>query len=62
MQFHDGTPLNAQALKTIFDDYLKAPGANTAASLAEVTSLDVVDDLTVVYRLVAGERRLPRRC
>ena len=59
VQFHDGTPLNAQALKTIFDDHLKAPGANTAASLAEVTSLDVVDDLTVVYRLSQPNSAFP---
>jgi peptide/nickel transport system substrate-binding protein len=59
VQFHDGTPLNGEALKTIFDDYLKAPGANTAASLAEVTSLDVVDDLTVVYRLSQANAAFP---
>ena len=59
VQFHDGTPLDAQALKTIFDDYLKAPGANTAASLAEVTSLDVVDDLTAVYRLSQANAAFP---
>ena len=59
VQFHDGTPLDAQALKTIFDDYLKAPGANTAASLAEVASLDVVDDLTAVYRLSQANAAFP---
>jgi peptide/nickel transport system substrate-binding protein len=59
VQFHDGTPLDGEALKTIFDDYLKAPGANTAASLAEVTSLDVVDDLTVVYRLSQPNAAFP---
>jgi peptide/nickel transport system substrate-binding protein len=48
--FHDGTPLDAQALKTIFDDYLKAPGTNTAGNLAEVEMV-IVDDLTVTYRL-----------
>jgi len=46
--FHDGTPLNAQALKTVFDDYLKAPGTNTAGGLADVT-MEIVDELTVVY-------------
>ncbi len=48
--FHDGTPLNAQALKTVFDDYLKAPGAVTAATLADVEMV-IVDDLTVTYQL-----------
>jgi peptide/nickel transport system substrate-binding protein len=57
--FHDGTPLDAQALKTIFDEYLTAPGANTAASVDEVTSLDDVDDLTVVYRLVEANAAFP---
>ena len=33
--FHDGTPLNAEAMKTVFDDYLKAPGTNTAGGLAD---------------------------
>jgi peptide/nickel transport system substrate-binding protein len=51
VQFHDGTPLNAEALKTVFDTYLKAPTSRLAATLAEVNALDVVDDLTVVYRL-----------
>jgi peptide/nickel transport system substrate-binding protein len=59
VQFHDGTPLDAQALKTVFDDHLTAPGANTAASLAEITSLDVVDDLTAVYRLAQPNSAFP---
>jgi peptide/nickel transport system substrate-binding protein len=57
--FHDGTPLDAQALKTVFDQYLTVPGAKTAASLAEVTSLDVVDDLTVRYTLEEGNAAFP---
>ncbi len=59
VQFHDGTPLDAQALKTIFDDYLIKPGSNVAASVADVTSLDVVDDLTVVYRLTGPNAAFP---
>ncbi|WP_143030309.1 ABC transporter substrate-binding protein [Blastococcus aurantiacus] len=59
VQFHDGTPLNAQALKTIFDEYLTRPGSNVAASVADVTSLDVVDDLTVVYRLKETNAAFP---
>ncbi|WP_158544746.1 ABC transporter substrate-binding protein [Blastococcus sp. TF02-9] len=57
--FHDGTPLNAQALKTIWDTYLVAPGSNLAANLAEVQSLDVVDDLTVTYTLKAPNAAFP---
>ncbi|HET6953751.1 MAG TPA: ABC transporter substrate-binding protein [Acidimicrobiales bacterium] len=48
--FHDGTPLDSAAMKTIFDQYLKAPGANTAAPLADV-QLNVVDDLTYEYKM-----------
>jgi peptide/nickel transport system substrate-binding protein len=59
VQFHDGTPLNAEALKTVFDTYLKAPSSRLAATLAEVNSLDVVDDLTVVYRLAETNAAFP---
>jgi peptide/nickel transport system substrate-binding protein len=59
IQFHDGTPLNAQALKTIFDTYLTAPTSNVASTLAEVTSLDVVDDLTVRYTLEETNAAFP---
>ena len=59
VQFHDGTPLNAQALKTIWDTYLVAPGSNLTANLAEVQSLDVVDDLTVTYTLKAPNAAFP---
>lgn len=48
--FHDGTPLDSAAMKTIFDQYLKAPNANTAATLADVEMV-VVDDLTFTYQL-----------
>ncbi len=57
--FHDGTPLDAQALKTVFDTYLKAPDSRVAATLADVTSMDVVDDLTVVYRLAQTNAAFP---
>jgi peptide/nickel transport system substrate-binding protein len=50
IEFHDGTPLNAEALKRNMDDYLKAPGANTVGALRDVT-MEVVDDLTVKYVL-----------
>jgi peptide/nickel transport system substrate-binding protein len=59
VQFHDGTPLDAQALKTVFDTYLKAPTSRLAATLADVNSLDVVDDLTVVYRLSEANAAFP---
>lgn len=50
--FHDGTPLDAEAMKTIFDDFLTAEGSLYAGILnREVSSLDVVGDLTVRYVL-----------
>jgi peptide/nickel transport system substrate-binding protein len=57
--FHDGTPLDAEALKSNFDDYLTQPASRVAASLSDVTSLDVVDELTVVYRLAATNAAFP---
>ncbi|TKJ24831.1 ABC transporter substrate-binding protein [Blastococcus sp. CCUG 61487] len=59
VQFHDGTPLNGEALKTIFDTYLKAPDSRLSAQLAEVTALDVVDDLTVTYTLAQTNAAFP---
>jgi peptide/nickel transport system substrate-binding protein len=59
--FHDGTPLDAQALKTIFDDFLKAPGSNLADDLADVTEMAIVDELTVVYRLTGPNSAFPSR-
>ncbi len=51
VRFHDGTPLNAEAIKTDFDEYINVPGSNLAGSVTDVSSVDVIDDLTVVYRL-----------
>jgi peptide/nickel transport system substrate-binding protein len=59
IKFHDGTDLNAQALKTIWDEYLTIDTANTSATLAEVTELEVVDDLTVRYSLQAPNAAFP---
>ena len=52
VMFHDNTPLNAQAMKTIFDTYLKKPGANTAGALNGV-EMQIVDDLTFKYVMQA---------
>ncbi|MBN1098035.1 ABC transporter substrate-binding protein [Blastococcus sp. TML/C7B] len=59
VQFHDGTPLNGEALKTVFDTYLKAPTSNVANTLAEVSALNVVDDLTVEYVLTETNAAFP---
>lgn len=57
--FHDGTPLDSQAIKTVFDDYLRAPGSNLAGELDEVAEMVVVDDLTVTYKLVGPNSAFP---
>lgn len=49
--FTDGTPLNAQAIKTDFDTYIKAAGSNLAGQVKDVASVEAVDDLTVKYLL-----------
>ena len=57
--FHDGTPLNAEALKTIFDEYLIAPTSNVKNTLAEVTAFNVVDELSVEYVLKETNAAFP---
>lgn len=59
VRFHDGTSLDAVALKTVFDEFLKAPDSNLAGSVADVASMEVVDDLTVVYRLTETNAAFP---
>jgi len=59
VEFHDGTPLDAEAMKTMFDDYLTADGANTAGALRDVEAMDVVDDLTVTYTLSRPNAAFP---
>jgi peptide/nickel transport system substrate-binding protein len=56
--FHDGTPLNAEALKSNFDDYHTKPGSQTAAAYDGVT-MEVVDDLTVRYTLSEPNSSFP---
>ncbi|HSL58942.1 MAG TPA: ABC transporter substrate-binding protein, partial [Acidimicrobiales bacterium] len=54
--FTDGTPLDAQNQKDIFDTYLTAEGANTAgaAAMGQVTELRIDDELTYTYVLANG--------
>jgi peptide/nickel transport system substrate-binding protein len=48
VKFHDGTPLNAAAVKFTFDRALKAtPRANWAGLTGSLEGAEVVDDLTV---------------
>jgi peptide/nickel transport system substrate-binding protein len=60
VQFHDGTPLNAEAMKTMFDDFLTAEGTNTASSLErDVEGVEVVDELTLKYNLAQPNAAWP---
>lgn len=50
VSFHDGTPLNADAMKRMFDDYLVAEGSVAAGFFAGV-QMEVTGSLTVDYVL-----------
>jgi peptide/nickel transport system substrate-binding protein len=49
--FNDGTPFNAEAVKTSIERHKTIPGSSRTAELASVESVDVVDDLTVRLNL-----------
>ncbi len=57
--FHDGTELTADVIKTIFDEYLKAEGANTAGSLSYVDEVRVDGPLIATYVLSEGNAAFP---
>lgn len=59
VQFHDGTPLDADALKYVFDNHLKADDSNLLGPLRFVDSMDVIDELTVQYNLSAPDAAFP---
>lgn len=49
--FHDGTPLDAEAVKYNLERSKTLPGSNRSSELAQVESIDVVDDDTVRLNL-----------
>jgi peptide/nickel transport system substrate-binding protein len=51
IKFNDGTPLNAQAVKTTLDWYLSDPLSQRASELAQVKSVQVTGPLTVELHL-----------
>lgn len=62
ISFHDGTPLDAEALTTIWNDYLAADGSLWAAFIRrEVVGVEAVDDLTVRYTLTKPDAAWPDR-
>jgi peptide/nickel transport system substrate-binding protein len=59
IEFHDGTPLNAEVMKRIFDEYLSIPGATTAGAVAQIQEVRVDDDLTYTYVLTEAIAAFP---
>jgi ABC-type transport system substrate-binding protein len=59
VKFQDGTPFNAAAVKTNIDHAINVKGSAVAQYLTNVTSVDVVDDLTVDLKLNAPNSALP---
>jgi peptide/nickel transport system substrate-binding protein len=53
VRFNDGTPFNAQAVKTTFEHYITYKESSRAGDLASVKSIEVVDPYTVRLHLKA---------
>lgn len=53
VQFADGTPLDAEAVKTSLDRHRELEGSARAAELTSVDSVEVADDMTVQITLSA---------
>ncbi|MCA9838294.1 MAG: ABC transporter substrate-binding protein [Trueperaceae bacterium] len=51
VKFHDGTEFNAEAAKYNIERSKNLPGSNRASELAQVDSVEVVDDYTVQLNL-----------
>jgi peptide/nickel transport system substrate-binding protein len=49
--FHDGTALDAEAMKSIYDEFLSAPDATTVGAINQIRELRVDDELTFTYVL-----------
>ena len=51
VKFHDGEPFNAEAVRFNIERHLTTPGSFRKSEIGEVTSVDVVNDLTVRLNL-----------
>jgi peptide/nickel transport system substrate-binding protein len=57
VKFHDGEPLNAEAVRFNIDRHINTPGSFRKSEIGEITKVDVVNDLTV--RLSLSEPLTP---
>src|SRR5207247_1198268 len=51
VKFHDGEPLNAEAVKFNIERHLTTPGSFRKTEISDVKSVDVVNDLTIRLNL-----------
>ena len=51
MKFHDGEPLNAEAVKFNIERHINTPGSFRKTEIGQITSVDVLNDLTVRFNL-----------
>jgi peptide/nickel transport system substrate-binding protein len=59
VKFHDGTTLDAAAIKTDFDTYIKAANSNLAGQVKDITSVEAVGPTTVRYTLSQPNAAFP---
>ena len=57
--FHDGTPLDAEAIKSNFDIYLKSDASTLRGTLRYVDSFEVTGELTGTYTLSQPSAAFP---
>ncbi|MGH7303610.1 MAG: ABC transporter substrate-binding protein [Candidatus Rokuibacteriota bacterium] len=51
VKFHDGEPLNAEAVKFNIERHLTTPGSFRKSEIGDIKSVDVINDLTVRFNL-----------
>ena len=61
VQFHDGTPLDAETVVWNFDTLHNIEGSNTSGAIANhrIEEVEAIDDLTVVYHLSGPNAAFP---